>query len=298
MPGPEPIPPVRRSVSQLTSYSQCGEAYRLQRVAKAPQRPAAWFAMGRAAHKAIEDYENEARRHTPAELVEVFNESYDSEIAADLSKWPDWDAWLTGGRKGGQQDMEDRRVIGAYQVEQYIDYALENAANWRVIASEVGFEIEIGGVLTTGFIDQVRQHADGAIEVADPKGGSTIPGSAVQLAVYSKAVEEFMGVKPSKACFIKLARPATARGKAKPTLELHHDLTPWTDELLTQMFRDFNKAERQGIYLADPRDRCEMTCTVADFCTIPGKGFPEHAAKFAHIRKREDYFATQKEVAA
>lgn len=286
MPEPEP-PQIRRSVSQLTSYAQCGEAYRLQKIAKAPQRPAAWFAMGRAAHKAIEDYENLGREQTPVEAVEVFNAAYDAEIAADFAKWPDWDAWMTGGRKGGEQDVADRKVIGAYQVEQYIDYALENAANWRVIASEVGFEIEIGGVLTTGYIDQVRQHADGVIEVADPKGGSTIPGSAVQLAVYALAVEEYMGVRPERACFIKLARPATARGKAKPTTELPHDLTPWTSELLTRMFRDFDKAERQGLYLPNASDDCHRTCSVADYCIVPGKGFGEHAAKFATIRTRQ-----------
>jgi putative RecB family exonuclease len=286
MPEPEP-PPIRRSVSQLTSYAQCGEAYRLQKVAKVPQRPAAWFAMGRAAHKAIEDYENEARKHAPAKLVEVFNEAYDAEIASDFAKWPDWDSWMTGGRKSGEQDVADRRVIGAYQVEQYIEYALENAANWRVIASEVGFEILIGGVLTTGFIDQVRQHADGTIEVADPKGGSTTPGSGVQLAVYRKAVEEYMGVKPTKACFLKLARPATARGKAKPTLELHHDMEPWTDELLAQMFRDFDKAERQGLYLPNASDDCHRTCSVADYCTVPGKGFAPKSAQFSTIRTRQ-----------
>jgi hypothetical protein len=254
--------------------------------------------MGRAAHQAIEDYENAGRTHAVLELVEVFNEAYDAEIAADFAKWPDWDAWLTGGRKGGEQDVADRRVIGAYQTEQYVEYALENAANWRVIASEVGFEITIGGVIATGYIDQVRQHADGTIEVADPKGGSTIPGSGVQLAVYGKAVEEYMGVRPAKACFIKLARPATARGKAKPTLELHHDLSLWPDELLEQMFRDFDKAERQGLYLPNPTDDCHRTCSVAEYCRIPGKGFSERAAEFSTIMSREQYAATKQQEAA
>ncbi|MBT2587988.1 PD-(D/E)XK nuclease family protein [Arthrobacter sp. ISL-95] len=296
MVAPEP-PRLRRSVSQLTSFSQCSEAYRLQKVAKAPQRPAAWYAMGRAAHKAIEDYENSGRSQTAPELVEVFNEAYDAEINADLLKWPDWDSWLTGGRKGGEQDVADRRVIGAYQVEQYIEYALENAAVWRVIASEVEFEIEIGGVITTGFMDQIRQHVDGSLEVADPKGGSTVPGSGVQLAVYGRAVEEHMGVRPTRACFIKLARPATTRGKAKPTTELHHDLSQWPDEMLDRMFRDFDKAERQGLYLPNPTEDCHRTCGVAQYCSIPLKGHMESAAQFINIRSREDYLANLKEVA-
>lgn len=287
MPEPEP-PRVRRSVSQLTSYAQCGEAARLQKVAKAPQRPASWFHMGSAAHHQIEAYENSGRTIAVEEATAGFEVEYDRLVAADLAKWPDWDAWLTGGRKGGEADMQDRRVIGAYQVADYIRYAEENADNWRIIASEVQFTIDIGGVETLGFIDQVAQRADGSIQVRDLKGGSTIPGSAFQLAVYGLAVEEYMGVKPSAAAFVKLARPATARGKAKPTTELEHDLSLWSRPQLERMFRDFDKAESQGIYLADPRDRCEMTCTVADYCTIPGKGWPEKAAQFSTIRRRGD----------
>jgi hypothetical protein len=254
--------------------------------------------MGSAAHHQIEAYENSGRELTVEECIAGFEVEYDRLVAADLARWPDWDAWLTGGRKGGEADMQDRRVIGAYQVSDYIRYAEENAASWRIIASEVKFEIDIGGVETIGFIDQIAQRADGSIQVRDLKGGSTIPGSAFQLAVYGLAVEEYMGVKPSAAAFVKLARPATARGKAKPTIELGHDLSLWPREQLERMFRDFDKAESRGIYLADPRDRCEMTCTVSDYCTIPGKGWPEKAAQFAHIRSREDYFAAQQNEAA
>ena len=279
-------PPIRRSVSQLTSYASCGESFRLQKVAKSPQRPASWYGMGRAAHQAIEDYENSGRQMTTAEAVEVFNVSYDAEIARDLIKWPDWDAWMTGGRKSGERDMLDRKVIGAYQVEDYVRYAEENAANWRIIASEVEFTIELGNVDCLGFIDQIAQRADGSIQVRDLKGGSTIPGSAFQLAVYGLAVEEYMGIKPDAACFVKLARPATARGKAKPTLELDHDLSLWSREQIVRMFNDFDKAERQGLYLPNPTDDCHRTCSVADWCTVPGKGFPEHAAKFSTIRQR------------
>lgn len=295
MVAPEP-PRIRRSVSQLVSYSQCGESARLQKVAKAPQRPASWFHMGSAAHHSIEAYENSGRELSVEDAIKGFEDKYDLLVAADLAKWPDWDAWLTGGRKGGEADMRDRRVIGAYQVADYIRYAEENAAEWRIIASEVQFEIDLGGIDCLGYIDQVAQRADGSIQVRDLKGGSTIPGSAFQLAVYGLAVEEYMGVTPASACFVKLARPATARGKAKPTTELEHDLSLWSRDQIVRMFRDFNKAELQGIFLPNPSDRCETRCGVADYCTVPGKGFAPSAAQFSTIRRRED--AAKKEVAA
>ena len=233
---------------------------------------------------------------TTAEAVDLFHVTYDALVERDLARWPEWDSWMTGGRKGGEQDMADRRVVGAYQVEEYIKYAEEHAAEWRIIASEVEFVIELGNVDVLGYIDQVRQYADGTIEVDDLKGGSSIPGSAFQLGVYGLAAEEYMGIKPTSAAFIKLARPATARGKAKPTTELRHDLTPWTREHITQMFRDFDKAERQGLYLPNPQDQCERTCGVAQWCSVPGKGHGESAAMFSTIRTRQG--AATKEVAA
>lgn len=295
MVAPEPKP-IRRSVSQLTSYASCSEAYRLQKVAKAPSRPAAWFTMGTAAHHAIESWEKSGRELTDTQVAELFDSAYDEGINEQLLKWPEWDSWMTGGRKKGEQDAEDRKVLGAYQVEQYIAYALENAAAWRVVASEVEFNIELGPVDVIGYIDQIRQHLDGQIEVADLKGGSTIPGSAFQLGVYALAAEEYMGVKPTKASFIKLARMKSGNTKERPTTELSHDLEPWTRELITQMFTDFDKAERQGLYLPNPQDGCERTCGVAQFCTVPGKGFGEHAAQFSTIRSREAA-AQQKEAA-
>lgn len=295
---PEPLPPpIRRSVSQLTSYAQCPESYRLQKVAKAPSRPASWFTMGTAAHEAIEKWETTGREHPDDWAVYIFEKAYDAGIQEQLARWPEWESWMTGGAKKGEQDMADRRVVGAYQVRSYIEYALEHAAEWRVIASEVEFVIELGGVEVLGYIDQVRQYADGTIEVDDLKGGSTVPGSAFQLGVYGLAAEEYMGVKPTSAAFIKLARPATARGKAKPVLELRHDLEPWTREHISQLFRDFDKAERQGLYLPNPQDQCERTCGVAQWCSVPGKGHGESAAQFSTIRNREDYFASMKEVA-
>lgn len=294
MVAPDP-PPIRRSVSQLTSFAQCAESYRLQKVAKAPSRPAAWFTMGTAAHAAIEEWETSGRSISTEAAVEIFHVAYDAGIQQQLERWPEWDSWMTGGSKKGEQDKDDRRVVGAYQVEAYIKYAEEHAAEWRIIASEVEFVIELGNVEVLGYIDQVRQYADGTIEVDDLKGGSTIPGSAFQLGVYGLAAEEYMGVKPTSAAFIKLARPATARGKAKPVVELRHDLTPWTREHITQMFRDFDRAERQGLYLPNPQDQCERTCGVAQWCSVPGKGHGESAAQFSTIRKRED--AIQKEAA-
>lgn len=43
-----------RSYSQLRSYLQCGKAFELERIVKAPRRPGMWNAGGTAVHTVIE----------------------------------------------------------------------------------------------------------------------------------------------------------------------------------------------------------------------------------------------------
>lgn len=48
--------PKTRSHSQVKQYADCGEAYRLQRVARVKSRPGWWFPGGTAVHATIERY--------------------------------------------------------------------------------------------------------------------------------------------------------------------------------------------------------------------------------------------------
>lgn len=270
--------PAHRSVSQLTSYGACGEQFRLSRIARAPSRPAGWFMHGTAFHGVIEEWEKAGRPDVA--LDEQFSTLFRALIEAEQVKWPDEGAWMTGGRKSTAQDIEDREAIGRWQVEDYRRFALEHAAEWRIVATEVEFRMDFGGVEVLGYIDQIRQYADGRIEASDLKTGTSNAGSAIQLATYAHAVEKFMGVpRPMRGVFVKAGRPATARAKAKPTVDVDADLTHWTKARLDRWFYDMDRAERAGIYLANPQDGCERTCGVAQFCFA--RGHESSAAQYA-----------------
>lgn len=270
-----------RSVSQLTSYSGCGEAYRLERIARAPQRPAAWFTMGTATHAAIEAWEKSERQIADAEAIRIYDEAYKEGINKSLEKYPDENAWMTGGRKKGFADMEDRQAIGAWQVADYMRFAREHDNLWRVVYSEVKFEMEFGGVNVLGYIDQIRQYADGRFIAVDLKSGSTTPPAPVQLAVYGHAVHANLGQLPATGSFVKLGRPKTgaATSKEKPTADIDHDLTAWSKERLDRWFADMDRSEKAGLYLPNPGDNCARTCGVAQFCSV--MGHPESAAQYA-----------------
>jgi hypothetical protein len=279
-----------RSVSQVSSYAQCAEAYRLSRVAKAPARPAAWFYHGTAYHFAVEEYENSGRRLSNSVLESLFVDMFREEVAKSKERWPDEKDWLTGGNKKGWKDIEDREAMGVWQVHDYVEFAEAHKDVWRIlpigdgkIATEVPFTINLGGVIVNGFIDQIREYRDNSLEPADLKTGSREPASSMQLGAYALAVEQNTGIRPTTGVFIKAGRPATAKVAEKPTKDIKWGLDDWTPELLGSMFKDMDRAEKLGIFLPNPQDGCERTCTVAEHCRIKGWG---DRASFATITTR------------
>lgn len=277
-----------RSVSQVSSFAQCAEAFRLSRVALAPSRPAAWFPHGTAYHSAIEEYENSGRSLSLEALEALFKDEYSTEIAKLKERWPEESDWLTGGNKKGWTDVKDRERIGLWQVNDYVEFAEANKDVWRILpmgdgyATEVKFEIWFGKVKVIGFIDQIRQYRNGDLEVADLKTGSRKPGSTMQLGVYRQVVGKETGTLPDTGVFVTAGRPATKAVEAKPTKDMPHHLGEWTPELLTSMFEDMDRAEKRGIFLPNPQEGCERTCTVAEHCRV--KGWSK--AEFADIRIR------------
>jgi len=278
-------------VSQVGSFAQCAEAYRLSRVARVPSKPAAWFNHGTAYHFAIEEYENSGRKLSKELLTSLFTDLYREEINKLKERWPDEKDWLTGGNKKGFKDIEDREVIGVWQVHDYVDFAEAHKDDWRILplgngllATEVKFTIELGGVSVNGYIDQIREWRDGSLEVADLKTGSREPASSMQLGVYAQVALQNTGKLPATGVFVKAGRPATAKVDAKPTKDIRRTLDEWTPEFLGSMFKDMDRMDKLGLFLPNPQDGCERTCTVAEYCRVKGWG---DRATFAEIRTRE-----------
>lgn len=279
-----------RSVSQVSSFAQCAEAYRLSRVARVPSRPAAWFIHGTAYHFAIEEFENSQRKLSKEVLESLFRDLYKEEIAKTQEQWPEEKDWLTGGNKKAWNDVKDREEIGVWQVHDYVDFAEATKDEWRIlpigdgkIATEVKFNITLGGVEVVGYIDQIREFRTGELEVADLKTGSREPNSTMQLGVYRQVAFQNTGKLPATGVFVKAGRPATAKVDAKPTKDIRRTLDEWTPEFLGSMFKDMNRMDQMGMFLPNPQDGCERTCTVAEYCRVKGWG---DRATFAEIRTR------------
>lgn len=276
----------RRSVSQLSSFMQCGESYRLQRVAKAPQRPAAWFAQGSSVHEVLEEWEKWGRIGTVDQATDLYRTVYDRMIQEQLeqSEVPA-EGWLTGSKKPGNQDIDERRERGAEHVVRYIEWAQATSDKWQVWAPdgapkvEVEFDTTLGGVQIKGFIDQIiLDLTTGLVYSRDIKTGTKRPDTPFQLAVYALAMEDMFDILPVHGSF---AMTKEAGDKIEHFEPLHN----WDRDIVAQMFRDFDQAEREGLYIPQPGSHCR-TCPVAEFCRIQGE--PEKSGLYlAGVRPTE-----------
>lgn len=255
----------RRSFSQLKEYSDCSEAYRLKRILKAPQRPAAWFTHGRAFHAAIEHYELSDRQATPEDCIAVFEDTWAKDILADYERQPDLSVWMTGGRRKPETDIEARYEEGKAQVLAYIEYIKESGETvWTTPdgkkAVELEIEFELSGVRVIVFIDQVMVSPNGVRFVRDLKTGSSY-NSPIQLAVYDLALEARYGERANWGDFW-LAK------KGKPDKPV--DLSVYTKDRVGAWFASMDDAQQRGIYLPNPSDKCRNLCGVSQWCAAVG----------------------------
>lgn len=266
-----PLRRQRRSVSQLTSYSSCGEAYRLQKVVKAPQKPAAWFIQGHAIHEAIEAWENGGRTTPEAELHDLYMTTFINEANEQLEKMPP-EHWMKSGIKKTETDLSDRMELGWWQTQDYMAIARREEELWEVVASEVEFTVPIGTVDVTGAIDQVRRDlASGELYAADLKSGNNTPPMPVQLAVYRIALtkmqpDDSTDVIQNRAEWIHLGKPETKSKPQRSVEAIEIDLTDWPESRVERWLYDMDRAEKLGIYLPNPSDKCERLCSVQQWC--------------------------------
>lgn len=205
-----------RSVSQYNAFTRCAYRYKLERVDKVWQRPASWLSQGLGVHKAMEEWEKSGRALSMEELEAIYSEEYTASIDAQAEDTPNLEYWFGSGPYPGPQDIERRFTKGLEQLHSLVSWCQEHeeVEIWETPdgdkAIELGFEVELGGVLVKGFIDQIVLTPKGLV-VRDIKTGAK-PGDAFQLATYSEAVRLLYGVKINRGDYFmgKTGRPGRA----------------------------------------------------------------------------------------
>ena len=272
----------RRSASQLESYLRCPEAYRLEKVVKAPQYPAAWLTQGIAFHDAIEKWERTGRTFPIETVVEWFVTAWNEQLAKQMEQEPNLSVWLTGGRTKPENDIKNRFERGQQQVMDYIAWALATENEWRILdlgdhdlACEVEFDIQLQGVRVVGFIDQLIEWPNGTVTVRDLKTGTKLPPTARQLGIYKIAAKEVLDLDINWGDFYMSKNTA-------PTEP--YDLSRFTPERVGRWFVNLDRSVMEGRFTPNPGDYCRI-CAVERFCDLLGRD--------AHLYPVESLFERQ-----
>ncbi|ASR77178.1 exonuclease [Mycobacterium phage MyraDee] len=265
---------IHRSVSQLKQYERCPYSYKLARIDKMWSRPAAWLPQGSAVHTVCEVYEKrklEGQVMSLEEAQDLFREEYQKEVHSYTEVTPNFDFWFASGPYNGERDIERRYEIGLEQVEKFIDWTESHPNEVIWVAPdgtpgiEIGFDIDLDGVLVRGFIDAVIkveiEPGVWEVRVRDYKTGNT-PGDDFQLGVYSVALAETFGIEPPQLGDYYMAGKKGKKGA--PTYP--YKIGEWTREAVAEKFHELEANIQAGRFEPDPEpDKCAF-CDVNTTC--------------------------------
>lgn len=246
------------SVSQLTSLRQCGRAFEIERVEGRLSRPAYWTVRGNAVHYSIEAWENSAR---DIDICEYLQEvAWPRALEETLANYPDASGWIRTPRKTLEWDRETRFNEALNQVRRYSERAILEQDDWRVLESEVPFEIFPEGeeFSIRGYIDQVIEDRDGDISIRDFKTSSNDDKeNDIQLATYRHGLIEARGwdVQLGVIWYTKLDRSSAPI-----------DLSRFGWDYILMEYKKLYLIKQQGLYMANPSKKNCFFCGVKEFC--------------------------------
>ena len=254
------------SYSQVSTYIKCGEQFRLERLAKAPQAPAWALLGGSAVHTASEEWDfaylrGEIIEDHPALWAKHFAQQIEDTLAkSDVPQ----SEWRASGRKSNDWPDKENEAWWNHKGPEFV----ANWAAWRlnspweiwttnegVPAIEIAFSVEIGGVPVKGAIDRIMQDSAGNVIPVDLKTGRE-PDDTLQLGTYARAMRELLGADPAYGTYW-LARTGG-------TTELH-PMGKFTDAYLDHIYGKARAGMEAGIFLPHVSAMCRG-CSVRDSC--------------------------------
>ena len=271
----------RRSVSQLKQYERCPYSYKLARIDKVWQRPAAWLPQGSAVHTVAEHYEKRKLDGNPMtleEAQELFREEYVKEVSQYTHITPNFQFWSRSGPYGGQEDIERRYHVGLEQVERLMGWYENHPDEVIWIAPdgtpgiELSFEMDLDGIVIRGFIDAVLDlgfeleceagYFRPQVKVRDYKTGLD-PGDDFQLGVYGVALEEMYDVGAFEGDYWMAGKKGKKAVATDP-----YCLAEWTREKVSAKFQELERKIDAEMFEPDPDSKKCMFCDVSAACAF------------------------------
>jgi putative RecB family exonuclease len=197
-----PLPlPTSLSPSKVSSFTDCGLAFRFSAIDHLPEPPSVAATRGTLVHAALERLF----------CLEPHERTYERSLACladaseELHAHPEFSG-LGLDAEAEANFLEEARVL----LEKY--FRLEDPTTVTPIGIELKLEVEVGGVQLRGIIDRLELDADGELVVTDYKTGRA-PGERQEqqrlagVAFYSLLCERLFGRRPGKVQLLYLADP-------------------------------------------------------------------------------------------
>lgn len=191
--------PTSLSPSKVSSFRDCGLAFRYSAIDRLPEPPSVAAAKGTVVHKALEllfGLEPDARTLDAALGLVV--EAERAVLASD--EYTSLDLPDPAGFSTSAADLVTRY------------FRLEDPTQIRPVGLELMLEAELGGVRLRGIIDRLEEDADGGLVVTDYKTGR-VPGERFEqgrlggVHFYAYLCEAALGRRPSRIQLLYLADP-------------------------------------------------------------------------------------------
>lgn len=192
--------PEHASYSSITSWSRCGEAWRLQKIEKVTEQPAWYSAGGSAFHSATEAYDLSPDPAT-FDVEAEWEKAFQARIADTPT--PEGLSWRTGGRASkewpNKEDDAWWNHHGPQMIKEYISWRAGSGWSlWHINgepAVESGFTPTADDVVVKMFIDRIMVTPTGELVIVDLKTGKMKPqDGGLQLAFYRWGIKQVLGV--------------------------------------------------------------------------------------------------------
>jgi len=234
-----PLPlPLSLSPSKVSSFTDCGLAFRFSAIDRLPEPPSVAATRGTLVHAALERlFCLDPHERSHARSLGCLDDAI-----TDLRDHPEFSG-LELDDAAEATFFEEARVL----LEKY--FRLEDPTAITPIGIELKLEVEVGGVRLRGIIDRLELDRDGELVVTDYKTGRA-PGERQEqqrlagVAFYSLLCERLFGRRPAKVQLLYLADPlaiiSVTTQEIRRRFESDKEILRWLDRIDGAMQRIHN----------------------------------------------------------
>ena len=287
--------PSRLSWSAVSSYAECGERYRLEKVYKVPKH--SWFstAAGTAIHNATEFIDRATVAGIDLEdavdFAPSFKQLFDDALE-DPNRGPE--LGFKASQKRGMKTITEQGGPNGKDYDWWLHWGplyVQRYVQWRAIRGweiaimpdgrpgiELGFDFKIDETRVIGYIDRVMYDPEtDSLVVLDIKSGKE-PSGSLQLMTYAMGLQATYDLMPQYACFWLPASPSFYKGEEADNTGRQSalvDVSDWSMERMERLYLNAERGIRAGIFLPQVTSMCSG-CPVRDFCwAVAGKRHEE-----------------------